>query len=236
MTNSPPQDEVAPEAALAAHDLRNLLSTVLGHAELQLRILDDGGGQPEALRESLEAMQLAATRASTLCEAMLAHDDADRVEPLDLGEMARVAGELLMTRSGGAVELRLAGEEGIQVHGQHDAIERALLNLMWNAVDAQSSNPSQELRLEWGQDTTGPWLEVADRGPGLPGGKLGDLERAGRSTRGGGRGLGLAGVARTMRRHGGRLRGRDRDGGGAVLRLEFGLERELDFDAATQDA
>lgn len=237
MTSSTPPDEAAREAALAAHDLRNLLATVVGHADLQLQAAEQGATDREALCESLRSVRLAAGRAAALCEELSALESGGgRAEPVELGALARGAGELLLTGSGGAVALELAGEAPVVVHGRRGALERALLNLMWNAVDAQRDSPRPELRVAWGAGEAGAWLEVADRGPGLPGGALGDLSIAGRSSNGDGRGLGLHAVARTMRRHGGRLRGGAREGGGALLRLEFGLERELDFDGAPQGA
>ena len=131
----------------------------------------------------------------------------------------------------GALMLMPAEGGEPEVLGRREELERALLNLLWNGLEAQSGAPAAELLVRWGETPAGAWVEVGDRGPGLPGDMLGDLADAGRSTRGKGRGLGLNAVARTMQRHGGRLRGGAREGGGALLRLEFGLERELDFGA-----
>jgi C4-dicarboxylate-specific signal transduction histidine kinase len=109
------------------------------------------------------------------------------------------------------------------------------LNLMWNGFEAMGGAGEAGLLVRWGEHADGVWLEVVDSGPGLPQGHLADLTRPFHSNNGDGgkvRGLGLHSVARMMRRHGGRLLGRNRETGhGAILRLEFGLERELDFSA-----
>ncbi|HPS80123.1 MAG TPA: sensor histidine kinase, partial [Thermoanaerobaculaceae bacterium] len=70
-------------------------------------------------------------------------------------------------------------------------------------------------------------LEVRDRGPGVP---EADRERVferfvrlagGRASNPGGSGLGLAIVAEVVRSHGGRVQVRDREGGGAIFRVEL---------------
>ena len=71
---------------------------------------------------------------------------------------------------------------------------------------------------------------------GLPDGSLAGLLEPYRSSKcgtseGSVRGLGLYAAAVIMRFHGGRLTGRNVPGGGAEIRMEFGLERELDFEA-----
>lgn len=243
MTNPPPESPSTDhstdgvEAALAAHDIRNLLGTVIGHADLQLNAFSRAGTAlpPDDLHTSLEAIRLSAAHAVTLCEEMLAMAEGRPAVllPLELPALVEEAVEIFHARSGRVVPVELEGEDSLEVRGHRLDLQRAILNLMWNAFEAMNGVSAPILRLRWGRHEHGPWLEVVDCGPGLPDGHLADLTRPFRSAnagRGKVRGLGLHAVARVMRRHGGRLLGRNcEQGGGAVLRLEFGLEQELDF-------
>ena len=255
MTNPPytssstPHDADALDAAMAAHDIRNLLGMVIGHADLQLSAFkgDNGAILADGLRCSLESIRLSAAHASTLCEEMLAiaNGQAVKLLPVDLASAAAEAAEIFCARAAGAVEVKVEGPQHLQVRGHRMDLQRAMLNLMWNALEAMHGVADATLVVRWGEHEDGAWLEVVDSGPGLPDGHLLDLTRPFHSNHGdngdngdngdGGkvRGLGLHSVARLMRRLGGRLLGSNReDGGGAILRLEFGLERELDFGTA----
>ena len=243
MTNPPyPSSSEEPgcdslEAAMAAHDIRNLLSTVIGHADLQMKVLGGDGSDftPANLHTSLEAIRLSALHATTLCDEMLAIADGRPAVllPVELPKIAAEAAEIFCARTGGTVEVRIEGPEQLEVRGHPLDLQRALVNLMWNALEAMNGVERAELILRWGKHEDGAWVEVVDSGPGLPQGHLADLTRPFHSNHGGGgkvRGLGLHSVARVMRRLGGRLLGSNReDTCGAILRLEFGIERELDF-------
>ena len=238
------------DAAFIAHDLRNLLASVLGHLELHEHRIGDR--EPD-LRESFSAMRLAAGQAVGICEDLLAmsHGGRDELRPLDLGSAARRAAELFRSRSGDCVPCQLEGPTGVRVMGHRTRLERAILNLLWNGLEAALEGRSLArggtgpapaagaggIRVRWGSGPTAPWLEVQDSGPGLPDGRLGALIQAFRSGRAEPddtlRGLGLTSVVSVMRLHGGRLVGRNAGaGGGAVMRLEFGVEPELDFGSA----
>ncbi|MFQ5748917.1 MAG: ATP-binding protein [Planctomycetota bacterium] len=233
------------EVATLAHDLKNLLASVVGHADLQLvRLRAEAPGSD--LTRSLEAIRLSAGRAAQVCEEILAVSGGGRRvrEPVELGSVARAALQLLRARTDTEFRGRADGPAGLCVRGSRLALERAVLNLLWNALEAcgDTGREPAEIEIAWGRGHSGPWIEVRDNGPGLPGGILGTLSRPFQSSRpgpggppGGGagvRGLGLYAAARILREHGGRLTGRNRrDRSGAVLRLEFGLERELEFEA-----
>ncbi|MCP4093033.1 MAG: HAMP domain-containing histidine kinase [Planctomycetes bacterium] len=228
------------DAAMAAHDLRHLLSTVVGHAGMQLTAFkgDSGSISHKRLLQSLEAILVSAAHATTLCEEMLeiANGQPAKLLPVDLAPAAAEAAEIFRARAAGAVEVRVEGPQHLQIRGNRVDLQRAMLNLMWNALEAMAGEQDATLTLRWGEHDDGAWLEVVDSGPGLPDQHMADLTRPFHSNNGGDvkvRGLGLHSVARMMRGLGGRLLGYNRkDGGGAILRLEFGLERELDFGAA----
>jgi len=237
-SNEPGSDAL--EAAMAAHDIRNLLGTVIGHADLQMTAFsaDCGALSAANLHTSLDAIRLSAAHAVTLCDEMLAIADGRPMVllPVNLSSAAAEAAEIFLARADGAVQVRIEGPEKMYVRGHRLDLQRAMMNLMWNALEAMSGLPHAELILRWGEHGDGAWLEVVDNGPGLPQGHLADLTRPFHSNHNNHdegskvRGLGLHSVARLMRKLGGRLLGRNReDASGAILRLEFGIERELDF-------
>jgi two-component system sensor histidine kinase CpxA len=105
---------------------------------------------------------------------------------------------------------------------------RAVENVLRNAV--LHSDPAQSIELE-AESTDGTLrIRVADRGPGVPEAQLERLfdpfTRAddARDRSSGGHGLGLAIAAAALRRHGGTIEARNRDGGG--LELSLVLPRE----------
>jgi C4-dicarboxylate-specific signal transduction histidine kinase len=238
-SSSEPTSEL-PEATLAAHDIKNLLGAVIGHADLQLRTVQkaplSGDSQRDRdLCQSLDAIRLSAAHAMTLCEEMLALADGrpQRLAPIDLGSLAREAVDLFSGHTADSVQVRAEGPGSLSVHGHRTDLQRTLLNLMWNAFDAMDGQTEKNILVRWGEEEGRAFVEVMDSGPGLPAGHLADLTRPFHSSKGGEgkvRGLGLHAAARVLRRHGGQLLGMNRsDRQGAILRLQFGLAPELDF-------
>lgn len=243
-------------AALAAHDIKNLLGVVIGNADIQnlwaqrqaaATAADGTEGGPIPLQQglsdlgrSLEAIRLSAAHAMTLCEDMLAIADGrpPQMRPVALRPLVEESVEIFRGRSGGVAEVEVEGKVDLHIHGHRTDLQRTFINLMWNAFEAMDGQPDRQLAVRWGEREGAAYVEVVDNGPGLPDGHLADLTRPFHSNKSGEgkvRGLGLYSAARVMRQHGGRLLGRNRETArGAILSLQFGLERELDFGAPAQ--
>ena len=104
------------------------------------------------------------------------------------------------------------------VDGDAEQLRRALHNLIKNAVEVAPGAPVV-LRCGSGPGDARWWVEVEDRGPGLPASveeRLGDEQV---STRDGGSGLGLAVVTAVATAHGGRVEVMRPGSGGTIIRM-----------------
>ncbi len=209
--------------AVAAHELRTPL------AALRARI--DGLPPDLAERESLLAPieRMGRLVDQLLAVARLESGQLPTDEFLDLREVAR---SVLAERAPAALaegkELALeAPATAVTLHGSRDALERAIGNLLDNAL--RHSPPGETVEVRVVEDGT---LEVADRGPGF--GEIAPEElfrpfvrghRRGRDTDGAG--LGLAIVHDVARFHGGEAFARPRPGGGAIVGFRVRPSGEL---------
>jgi two-component system sensor histidine kinase RegB len=100
-------------------------------------------------------------------------------------------------------------------------LEQALLNLFNNSADAGDG----QIEIEAGWDAERLRLEVRDRGPGFNEKVLLAAGRAFVTTREEGTGIGLFLAHAAVERLGGRIVLANRDGGGAVTRVELPLEK-----------
>ena len=101
----------------------------------------------------------------------------------------------------------------------------ALVNLIKNAVEAAAARRDDAGRSgsRRGSRGTTAWLSVADNGPGIPPGELRRIFEAGYSTKGTGRGLGLAIVRESIAAQGGTLEVESRPGRGTEFRIGLPL-------------
>ncbi|MCC6657262.1 MAG: HAMP domain-containing histidine kinase [Rhodocyclaceae bacterium] len=119
-------------------------------------------------------------------------------------------------------EVSLRGTATPRVVGEA-TLEQALLNLFNNAADAGDGHI--EIESEW--DGTKLRIEIRDRGPGFDENVLLQAGRAFITTRPEGTGIGLFLAHAAVERLGGRIVLANREGGGAVTRVELPLERIL---------
>lgn len=193
----------------AAHELRTpiaILSTRVG-------ALPDGDARSQLLEDT--------ARLTILTEQML---DLQRLSQgrtartaVHLGELARkVALDMSPLVFAAGYTMHFASDRAGVVTGDATSLQRALMNIVQNAVD--HGGRRGEIRLEAGP----AWLEVSDEGPGIP------REVAERvfepfykhHQNGRGAGLGLHLVRDIMRLHGGDVTIRHRERG-VAFRLAF---------------
>lgn len=106
------------------------------------------------------------------------------------------------------------------------ALRQALWNLLDNAAEASPDHVAVEV-IALGNDLQ---VSVSDRGPGFSADQLASIGEPYRSTKGAGHGVGLFLAVNVARRLGGRLEARNRDGGGAEVRLllPLAVQRQIE--------
>jgi signal transduction histidine kinase/CheY-like chemotaxis protein len=229
-------------AAGLAHDLNNLLTVILGSAELAL----DHIPATSPARHNLRTIELTVRRAAEMCRAMLACARTDRqaIEAVDANAIVQDTVSLLQTSRLGLHRVRLdLASELPSVPANAAQFRQIVLNLLANAADAcgprggriRVSTMTTQLdaraarRLRPGGVVAGDFLRlrVADDGCGMDETTQQKLFTPFFSSKAQGRGLGLASLLEIARAHGGGVRVFSEPGRGAIFDvfLPVGSER-----------
>lgn len=215
--------------ATVAHELKNPLSSVLGHLEM----LETSPDLTGTSRNSLAAMERGAQRmVKVIDDLLLLSKVEDAANPIiaravDLDPVVAGALDLVsVAAQHKGVTVRVdSPEEPVIARGDADELERVCANLLSNAIKYTPAGGSVTVRLaRTGDEAT---LEVIDEGIGI---SADDVERLGteffRSTnpeavKQPGTGLGLAIVRRIIERHSGRMRVSSALGEGSTFTVQL---------------
>ena len=217
-----------------AHDFNNLLATILGSAETLLE-------QPEfadLTRQKIERIRLASARASELTHQLLdaAGGGSSEMTNVDVGEMIREMPALLHSALGSNVTLKLDVAAKLPpVEGDAARLRQVLMNLVVNASEAIGAGAGQVTltvavasageRQHWSitppPSDTQKFIKVvvSDDGEGISAAKLPTIFDPYVSSKGPGRGLGLAAVRGIVRQHQGDLVIHSQEGRGTQCEL-----------------
>jgi PAS domain S-box-containing protein len=232
-----------------AHDFGNLLTPILGHADLLERKLPPDSPQ----RSNLAAICTAAKRARELVEQLLVVSGRGDFQPRPIaideliGEAVDVLEPLLPTD----VQLRTEIAPGLSpVAGDALQLRQVVLNLVGNAGEALSESGGTIVVRALGVDVDeeqaavlalresvdlGPavLLEVEDDGPGMDATTRSRLLEPFFTTKPSGRGLGLASVVGIIRRHRGGIEVDSNPGRGTIFRILLPLaDRQVPAETA----
>ncbi|MER7049872.1 sensor histidine kinase [Streptomyces jumonjinensis] len=217
------RDRQARLIADAGHELRTPLTSLRTNIELLARSEQTGRAIPAADRQALMASVKAqmAELASLIGDLQeLSRPDAVHGGPLTVIALHEITEAALARARLRGPELEFSTDLGPwYVRGEAAALERALVNVLDNAVKFSPPDGTVEVRLKGGE------LTVRDHGPGITADELPHVfERFWRSSSARslpGSGLGLSIVARTVQQAGGEIRLEPAAGGGtlAVIRL-----------------
>ncbi|WP_392965756.1 ATP-binding protein [Streptomyces sp. LN245] len=208
----------------AGHELRTPLTSLRTNIELLTRSEEIGRPIPPADRKALltsvtaQMTELAALIGDlqTLSRSDAGHP-ADRVEVVALQDTVEAA--LRRARLRGPELTITADLQPWYVRAEPSALERAIVNILDNAVKFSPAGGTIDVRLKGGE------LTVRDHGPGIPGEELPHVfDRFWRSPDARalpGSGLGLSIVARTVQQCGGEVTLSPAEGGGTIAAVRL---------------
>ncbi|MEM7247270.1 MAG: HAMP domain-containing sensor histidine kinase [Acidobacteriota bacterium] len=198
-------------SAVLAHELRNPLASLKGHAQLLAERL----GGDEKQKAKADRVVSEATRLELLCRDLL---EFTRSGPID-----RRPGDPVQTLRD-AVSAVDASRIVVDVGGAPTSwpldaarVRQVLTNLLRNALQASPDGESVTTSIR--RDGRDLVMSVRDRGPGLPAGQEEQVFQPFFTTKTTGTGLGLPVARRIAEMHGGRLEAENLSGGGAQFRL-----------------
>src|SRR5581483_422172 len=216
--------------SIAAHELRTPVTGIKGNAQLLLRAVRRGQLEPERLDRSLERLEAAADRLTTLIQDLL---DVSRIrlgqlalrpQQVDVTMLVQDLAERYREQLDGGHRLVVQATEPASITADADRLEQVLSNLLDNAV--KYSPEGGPVRLVVEPDPDGVLLTVQDSGIGLPTG-TGEriFEPFGRARNATerqvpGMGLGLYVCRNIVERHSGRIWAESPgDGQGTTVRV-----------------
>jgi two-component system sensor histidine kinase RegB len=206
-------------AAGAAHELGTPLATLSVLAEE----LEGRTDLPQAAREDLALMSAQVRACKRLITQLAERAGVDRAEAarsLDLDTwLEALIARWRAQRPFVAPEVRLLGPRPAPTVAPDDTLAQALLNLFNNAADA--SPAAIEIVARW--DAGALFLDVLDRGRGIPPERALGLGRTPVAPQASGLGIGLVLSFSAVERVGGRLALRAREDGGTCASVEVPL-------------
>lgn len=199
-------------SAVMAHEIRNPLAALKGHAQLAIERLAPGSRE----RTCVEHVVVEADRLDALTADLLSFA---RNAPLELGpvdpvELMRLAARDVMGDDPFAIDTASAPPVW---HVDAARMRQALVNLIDNARQAAPRREPPRGSVSRVDDSL--VFEVRDFGPGLPPGAERRIFEPFFTTRTNGTGLGLAIASRVAELHGGIITASTHPEGGAVFRL-----------------
>jgi len=222
-----------------AHDFNNILTGILGEANLARRVLSKA---PDTdVSPNVERIELLALRAADLTRQLLAYSGKGRfvVLPVDLShivdDMATMLGVVISKKAALSLEL----DDGLPaIEGDRAQLQQIVMNLITNASDALGAEPGEitvrtgtaECTREMLADTYGErdlapgrfvTLEVTDTGCGMPEEVRSHVFEPFFTTKASGRGLGMSAILGIVRSHGGAIQLTSSPGDGTTFRLLF---------------
>ncbi len=205
-------------ARRVAHELKNPLTPMRMAAATVARL--DAPGAAAAGEVLLEEIARLDEMARTF--AQFGRMPEEPPSEVDVEELAR---GLVEEHRGMGVQLHLEADADLpRIQAHHEALRRALRNVLLNAVEAAGEGGEVWVRLE--SEGEGVAVEVRDSGPGIPPDALERIWEPDFTTKRRGTGLGLPIVRQTVETaHGGRVEARNHPEGGALFRLV--LPREI---------
>ena len=207
----------------ASHELRTPLTAHRANIELLARPDLPVERRQRVLGAAVRGIEELSALVGDLIQAARNGKSVDAREPLALDELVATAIKRARHR---APELRFDSRlEPYRVDGARSRLERAVDNVLDNAIKWSTDSGTVEVRLHDGE------LWVRDHGPGIAEADLPHVfdrfYRAASARALPGSGLGLAIVKQTVDDHGGNVRVTNADGGGAVVTLRFDAGRSL---------
>lgn len=200
-------------ARQVAHELKNPLTPIrFAIASLRAKVA------PE-LRETVEVLDAESARLEAMARnfAQFGRLPEGPTSDVDVADLAREC--IRSTLPPSMTNEVLSDGDAPLVRGQHDALLRALANVLLNAVDATAGRGHVAVRVVSRNGTV--TLAVRDNGIGIAPDALDRIWDPYVTAKTGGTGLGLAIVKQTVVSHGGRVDAVSTPGEGTEIRLHF---------------
>jgi signal transduction histidine kinase/CheY-like chemotaxis protein len=232
-------------ASGAAHDFNNVLSAILGRAQLLRRQQQAGTLEDGALLRSLEVMEAAARDGSDTVRRLNEFGRGGGgtvVEVVDVAAALRDAAEFTRFRweaeaqaEGRMINLTLDAAPGVHVLARLSEVRDVFSNLILNAADALTGGGA--ITLEVRADGGDAVIVVRDDGVGMSSEVRGRVFEPFFTTKGtGGSGLGLSVVYGIVTRARGTIELTSEPGAGARFELRFPLAEPAAADVAASPA
>jgi signal transduction histidine kinase len=204
-------------ARQVAHELKNPLTPIRFAVDRLRR------EAPPGLEETVEVLAVESQRLEEMAKSFAQFGrlpEGPRAE-VDLGELARYTARATMPPDV-AVDVEV-DDDVPMIHGHHDALARALTNVMLNAIDACRSGGKVLVRVRNAAAANGTAraveLSVRDNGCGIPAEKLARIWDPYVTSKPGGTGLGLAIARQTVLAHDGSVAATSEVGRGTEIRF-----------------